>query len=524
VSGIFDFNSKDLNSLLTKYGLKKTWINILATHLTGKKQFDYILRKDQFTSATILTKDLIKDLTIGEISVLYEYSVTKSNSRSRKSNGQYFTPDDVASFMSRYSRQFPDGTWLDPCSGIGNLSWHLVAHQSKPEEFLLKSLLLADKDALALFIARILMTVSYQKNHKNLFDKIEKNFIRFDFLSVADRGDLNLFTISDSLDQIPKHDFVIVNPPYLALPIDKRFETAGAKDLYAYFLENIIKTSKGFISITPQSFTNAQKFEPLRILLLKKFQNLTIFTFDNVPANIFKGIKFGSTNTNQANSIRAAISIALPGKGKHQITSLLRWRSIEREYLLKHASKFLSDVVLTKEYFPKVSKAYKPLFNTVKNNNTLSTILALRKTKFSLFIPSSPRYFVVALRKSVKRTSLKQIYFHNEEDRDYAYILLNSSFTYWWWRVRDGGMTLSLETLLSLPLLEFKSNKQVLQELLKSEEVNKVYKQNAGALQENVKHPTKLLTKLNNIVAPNYSALLTQLHENSEVTRLISKP
>jgi hypothetical protein len=85
-------------------------------------------------------------------------------------------------------------------------------------------------------------------------------------------------------------------------------------------------------------------------------------------------------------------------------------------------------------------------------------------------------------------------------------------------------MTLSLETLLSLPLLEFKSNKQVLQELLKSEEVNKVYKQNAGALQENVKHPTKLLTKLNNIVAPNYSALLTQLHENSEVTRLISKP
>jgi hypothetical protein len=368
------------------------------------------------------------------------------------------------------------------------------------------------------------MTVSYQKNHKNLFDKIEKNFIRFDFLSVADRGDLNLFTISDSLDQIPKHDFVIVNPPYLALPIDKRFETAGAKDLYAYFLENIIKTSKGFISITPQSFTNAQKFEPLRILLLKKFQNLTIFTFDNVPANIFKGIKFGSTNTNQANSIRAAISIALPGKGKHQITSLLRWRSIEREYLLKHASKFLSDVVLTKEYFPKVSKAYKPLFNTVKNNNTLSTILALRKTKFSLFIPSSPRYFVVALRKSVKRTSLKQIYFHNEEDRDYAYILLNSSFTYWWWRVRDGGMTLSLETLLSLPLLEFKLNKQVLQELLKSEEVNKVYKQNAGALQENVKHPTKLLTKLNNIVAPNYSALLTQLHENSEVTRLISKP
>jgi hypothetical protein len=137
-------------------------------------------------------------------------------------------------------------------------------------------------------------------------------------------------------------------------------------------------------------------------------------------------------------------------------------------------------------------------------------------------VPSSPRYFIVALKKPVKRTSLKIIYFRNEKDRDYAYLLINSSFTYWWWRVRDGGMTLSLETLLSVPLLEFSLNKKIINALEKSELTNKVYKQNAGEAQENVKHSQALLTKLNDLVYREYSKILSQLHENSEFTRLIN--
>jgi hypothetical protein len=287
-------------------------------------------------------------------------------------------------------------------------------------------------------------------------------------------------------------------------------------------LENIIKTSRGFISITPQSFTNAQKFEPLRSLILDKFENLTIFNFDNVPANIFRGIKFGSKNTNRANSIRVAITIALPGQGKQRITSLLRWRSAERDFMFKNIEKFLTDVRLTNKYFPKVSKQYKALYTNVTKNKRLGDIVTFDKTKFKLYVPSSPRYFIVALKKPVKRTSLKLIYFRNEKDRDYAYLLINSSFTYWWWRVRDGGMTLSLETLLSVPLLDFSLNKKIVDELEKSELTNKVYKQNAGEAQENVKHSLALLTKLNELVNREYSRILTQLHENSEFTRLLN--
>ena len=98
--------------------------------------------------------------------------------------------------------------------------------------------------------------------------------------------------------------------------------------------------------------------------------------------------------------------------------------------------------------------------------------------------------------------------------------MINSSFTYWWWRVRDGGMTLSLETLLSVPLLDFNLNKNIINKLEKSELTNRVYKQNAGEAQENVKHSQALLTKLNDLVYCEYSSILTQLHENSEFTRL----
>lgn len=523
VSGIFKFDASKLDGLLSKYGVKNTWLHLLATHLSDKNQFHYILKNDEFKKAKILPTNLLQDLSIGEVSILYEYSVAKSNSKSRKSNGQFFTPDDVADLMATYSHQFGSGVWLDPCSGIGNLSWHLVAAQPDPEDFLLKRIILSDKDELALLVARCLLTVSFQNKQDKLFERIKGNFIKFDFLSVADNGDYDLFNSTKSLDGIPIHDFVIVNPPYLATKIDSRFETSKSGDLYSYFLENIIKSSKGFISITPQSFTNAQKFKSLRRLLLNKFSNIKIFTFDNVPANIFKGIKFGSTNSNQANSIRAAIIIAMPGKGKPQITSLLRWRTSERAYLFKNIEKFLSNVMLTEDFFPKVSSEYQKLYVDLAGAKTLKSIYSPKRTKYPLYIPSAPRYFIPALKKPAKRASQKVLYFPNEENRDYAYMAINSSLLYWWWRVRDGGMTLSLETLTSMPLPEFKLKKNIIDELEKSEKTSKVYKQNAGAAQENVKHPKALIDKLNHAVIPEYAKLLVSLHENSELTRLIKQ-
>ncbi len=128
------------------------------------------------------------------------------------------------------SRRILEGVWLDPCSGIGNLTWHLISIQDDPEDFLLRQMILSDKDK------------NSPANRKNstkqtlfkireirLYRHWKANFKEFDFLSVAENGEQNLFSTSQELGLIPKHDFVIVNPPYLATEIDSRFETARSR-------------------------------------------------------------------------------------------------------------------------------------------------------------------------------------------------------------------------------------------------------------------------------------------------------
>lgn len=519
MAGLLDFDARRLADLVDELGIEKAWLRILATHIQGLKSFKYILATETFRDIKPLDENLIEGLSIGEIGVLYEYCVSHIDPDSRKENGQFFTPDDVARFMVEQAGTLGKGRWLDPCAGIGNLSWHLVNAQKDKEEFLISSMVLSDRDGLALQIARVLFAVSFQKNHPRLYDEIASNFVQFDFLSVASSGDPDLFNANE-LEGIPDHDFVIVNPPYLALKRpDPRFETARASDLYAYFLENIIKTSKGFVSVTPQSFTNAAKFEPLRRLLLR-FEALTIFNFDNIPGNVFHGIKFGSRNSNKANSIRVAITVASEQSGEQRITSLLRWKTQERFQLFAKAQQFLSKPALTPEYFPKVSSVFASLYQETRGYPTLSKILVNRTTVYQLFVPAAPRYYISALKAPASRSSQKVLNFKSEADLNRAYLLLNSSFAYWWWRVRDGGMTLSLETIRSLPLLEFETSNDLVGALEESERANRTFKMNAGAAQENVKHPLELVDKLNAIVVPRYRTEVLSTHQNSELVQL----
>lgn len=517
----FTFDPSFLTLEIEKLGLKKTWANLLNTRIyNAGAKFRYILESDFLENSKMLDVDLLEGLTIGEIGVIYEYCVAHVDHNSRKENGQFFTPDDVSKFMAKASKSFETGVWLDPCSGIGNLSWHLVDIQQDKEGFLKTQLLLSDRDPLALEIARVLFTLSFQEKCEKLYEDIKPRFIVFDFLSVADKGDDSLFN-DRLIEAIPTHDFVIVNPPYLGLKKeDSRFEAAKAKDLYAYFLENIIKTSRGFISVTPQSFTNAAKFSSIRNMLASRFPNIRIYAFDNIPGNLFFGVKFGSQNSNSANSMRAAITVARQGKRELKITSLLRWKTSERSELFKNINKFLASVDTRFDFFPKVSSVHIKLFNEVVDLPRLEKYISNKSTNFPLYVPSSPRYFISALKKRVERSSMKVLYFEDEMSRNRAYLLLNSSFMYWWWRVRDGGMTLSLETINSLPVPDFKINQKLVSELENSEQTNIVFKKNAGANHENVKHDQALIAKINKLIMPSHSASLLKTHENSELVQL----
>ncbi|MBI2635662.1 MAG: N-6 DNA methylase [Parcubacteria group bacterium] len=500
---------QDFNLVLDRLGLEKAWYSILATNLSKNNRDDlrYIFDEKEFRNNEIQNFDFIGGLTIGEISVLYEYSLAYTDRDKRKQEGQYFTPDDVAQIMAKKVSSFPKNKlWIDPCSGVGNLSYWLIQHQENKENFLKNNIFLIDRDKLALFIARFVLTVNFQKKDKKLFKNIKSRFIVSDFL------------LSDN---IPKYDYAILNPPYVVVEPDMRFETSTTRDLYAYFLEKVIKTSIGFVSITPQTFTNGQKFNPLRKLLLNNFGDISVYCFDNVPDNIFRGIKFGSKNTNKANSTRAGIIVAKQNDKEQifRITPLLRWRVKDRQKLLNSVDEFLVQIKPKEDIFPKLQKNLLPLYDFAKRQEkVLAHFVSQRPTQYKLIVPSTPRYFISALKRSVERSSFKTLYFYSEQERDTAYLLLNSSYMYWWWRVNDGGMTISERTLLTLPIInKISIDKNLLLKIEQSERTNCVVKRNAGKDNENVKHDPSLIKEINQCLFPRFANALEMLHNNSVI-------
>ncbi len=500
---------QDLNLILERFGLEKAWYSILATHLNnlGRNDLEYILDEAEFKDVEVQDFNFLKGLSVGEISALYEYSLAYKDRDKRKQEGQYFTPDDVAQVMAKKSITFPKNKmWIDPCSGVGNLSFWLIKYQEDQEDFLKNNIYLIDRDKLALFIARFILAVNFQKKDSRLFKNIKPRFIVADFL------------LSDNL---PKYDYAILNPPYVMVEPDIRFETSSARDLYAYFLERVVKTSVGFISITPQTFTNGQKFCSLRKLLLNSFTTLDVYCFDNVPDNIFRGIKFGSKNTNTANSTRAGIIVAKQGNGEQvfRITPLLRWRVKERQKLLDSIDTFLTKIKPKEDIFPKIQKDLLPLYNFAKKQDkVLAYMVSHHPTPYRLIVPSTPRYFISALKCKVERSSFKTLYFYSEKEMNMAYLLLNSSYMYWWWRVNDGGMTISEKTLLTLPILnEISPSDHLLTRIELSEKTNRVVKRNAGKDNENVKHDPALVREITNNLFPRFAIALGSVHNNSVI-------
>lgn len=500
----------ELGRVLDIYGIEKTWKSLIVTHIKENNRhfLESIAHSTEFQDGEVLNIDFLEDLTLGEASILYEFSLAHVSHTSRKSEGQYFTPDDVSAFLAEKASVFPEGKWLDPCSGIGNLSHWLAVQQEDPEDFIINRLHLLDRDPLALLIARALFAIHFEKTAVNMFSLIKNNF-----------------TVMNLLDDrpLPAHDFVIINPPYVAAPEDKRFESAQARDLYAYCLERVAKSSKGFISITPQSFTNSSKFAGFRQMLINKFDSFDIYSFDNMPAHIFKGIKFGSQNTNTTNSTRAGIIVAAPGQNtKHRITPLIRWKADERTIMLQKAPGLLTEFKPTKEMFPKLETGLSSLYDEMTkaggSYKPLKEYLSSIPTEYSLIVPATPRYFISAVKRPLNRTSFKQLFFKTQEEADTAYLICNSSVLYWWWRVNDGGMTIASSTLYTLPVPDdLTISPELIARLEQSEQDNLVFKMNAGKANENVKHPMGLIHDLNKHIRAEYATALLDTHKNSHV-------
>jgi predicted RNA methylase len=372
------------------------------------------------------------------------------NGTEKKENGVFYTPEDISIFMSEKTKLFDDGkgVWLDPCCGLGILSICLASIQDNPVDFVKNRLIINERDNNQLQIAL--------GNFREKFGVEPKSFNE------------------DFLEYNFGEDYIIMNPPYFKY---------RDSDIYAYFLDKASKTTKGFVSINPLSFTNGKKFKETRKNLLT-FSAINLYHFDNIPGCIFYDA-----------SVRVSIIIAHNNNDDRRTTGIIRWKSSDRKKMLDNIEDNIDDAILTENIFYKTSKNTNKYIQTTK---LLSNYLC-DYSEYPLYIANSPRYFISASTEKLDRTGQIEIFMKDLESYNKALILLNSSYLYWWWRTNDSSMSLTKGTLLTLPWIDVSVDEEIIAEIEKSQIENKVYKKNAGKLQENVKHPKTLIGKLNSI-------------------------
>ncbi len=461
------------------YGLEHTWANIC----------EYVLTYGENNSF----------LTVNNFGEMYEVGLAIQDKQQKKEHGQYYTPDDVALIMSEWFDSLEGQNLCDVGCGTGKLILTYLDYIGKERAYQLLSegnVYLYDIDRVALNVCVTSILLKYGKELKdNIHD------IAGDFLS--------------SRINLPQNCKVISNPPYAAIQqIGLNWSNTrvlnDSRELYSIFMEKIIKESLSSVIITPYSFISGSKFYSLRTIMNQ--YNGDIFSFDNIPGNIFNGRKHGIFNTNTSNSVRAAITIVRKNNSDgFRLTPLIRFKSTERKALLqcKTLESFLSPkrqkISSATPMYYKCFKELQPLYDclTEKAGKHILAELVSKSGKFVLSMPNTCRYYTSAISGKMNRSGQITLHFDDEKKFNYVYCLINSSFAYWHWRLFDGGITYPIGLLLSMPIFYHSLSEEdhvffneIVKEMSSRASEFIIRKNNVG-IQENIKYPRQYRDRIN---------------------------
>lgn len=463
-------------------------------------------------------------LNIRNFGELYEIGLATQDKVLKKKSGQYYTPDDVALIMSQWLSKCEGTAVCDVACGTGKLIityLELIGYEKSRELISSGNLYLYDFDNVALKICKTTISIIYGLD---VADSIHDVFC--DFL--------------DKSIVLPYQCKVISNPPYAQIDEIQYYwnhtdVVLDSKEYYSSFMEKIFSQSRSAVIITPFSFISGSKFYSLR-KKMSQIGNGFIVSFDNVPGNIFNGRKHGIFNTNTANSVRAAITVFNSDSVKtgYKISPLIRFKNEERIVLLncETLEAMLPDVLQVidekNQQFEKVSKELIDIFFywRSKSKYKIKDFLSKKETDLLIDMPNTCRYFTTASCRKLSRTGSITMHFTDKDAYNLIYCVINSSFTYWWWRIYDGGITYPVSLLNEMPIpynLISQKDKDFFNEMvnkLQNEEENYIVKKlNAGIAQENIKFPEeyrKIINKriLNILGYEVDENLFSQVHAN----------
>lgn len=433
----------DYKESIAEKGLAATWQHILS---------------NEFPSAAFPENKLAG---------LYEEGLAIENKIEKKAMGKYYTPDDVATVMAQYLLRFSAHNICDLCCGTGNLIL-AVLEQMSPEERRNHEYYIYDIDETALLICQALVREKYGVAvHMWCGDCLNPNF------------------------HLPADSVIISNPPY---------GKKDGKEMYAAFIEKIVDERLPAVVITPHSFMGGSSFQPLR----NKMDEIggTIFSFDNVPGNIFKGKKFGIFNSNTANSTRAAITILNPQESGYLVSPFIRFKTADRAAILnvEYLDSLLPSVRQQGFYYRYFKEDEKWVQEWLQSEMRFADLLSKEETEWRLDFSTSCRYFTVAAKRELQRDGKFVLYFKGEQEYYWGYAILNSDLCYYWHRMCNGGITYPLSLLKEMPIPASKECRSLCEEIMREEPSFLAYKTNAGKVQETVKLPACLRLRLTELV------------------------
>ena len=463
-------------------GLEKTW-NVICDYALNNGEHNSFIRIENFAE-------------------MYEIGLAIEDKIQKKKNGQYYTPDDIALVMSKWLDKCKGENICDVACGTGKLILTYLDYIGKKKAKKLLSegkLYLYDYDKVALKICKTSLLIKYGMELDNLIHDIN-----YDFL--------------DSNIVLPDNCKTISNPPYAGMKeIGKNWiitdVVKDSKEWYSAFMEKIFDQSVSTVIITPFSFISGSKFYSLRKKMCE-LGNGYIVAFDNVPGNVFCGRKQGIFNTNTANSVRAAITVFSQSKTKKgfRISPLIRFKNEERNELLRCEvleSVINDDIQIVNDAnksFKKISIELKDIYDSwiTKSKFTVKDLISKDKGSYLIDMPNTCRYNTTASSEKLNRGGSITMRVENEDVFYFLYCFFNSSFTYWWWRIYDGGITYPVSLLNKMPIPynlvrenEKKQFKKIALEMIENEKKYISTKVNAGLVQENIKFPKKYRDMIN---------------------------
>lgn len=301
-------------------------------------------------------------------------------------------------------------------------------------------------------------------------------------------------------------DVVIGNPPFVEFGRESfyanlDFNTVDSKNLYAMCIERSIRllVSQGNFGMTvPLSLSFSRSFRSLRSEFEATQEHIWLSHYDNIPDRLFTGDK-QSDNTSKANQQRITIFITVKGRNKLSTfasTGLMRWKAAERDSLFQMLDySDCSNHSSAMDGWSKTNGARaSQLLALLKSSGSTLAELSVREGKYRLVIPKTAGYYVSAYTAELDRTKQTILYFQNAENRDLAFVIINSNIFFWHWRVYGDGFDVTQGDITTFPLVRIKRDRVriIAQKLREALEECTVHKQYRGLAIPNVNFNLRL--------------------------------